>query len=158
MTHHSGAQWLVSRSRRLPALPRPLALRTGDTEPHVYPAPLGTSVAALEVTSFKIGAAQSGAYYPKVILRETSGLSDARLTSLDFQAPGGEVNRISRYADRRLHSLIRWYRQAGAGTWRRYPVYCREVDSPSPIVELQLTVRFTDRQGRPGVVTATATP
>ena len=74
---------------------------------NVDSAPLGTSVAALEVTSFEIGAAQSGAYYPKVILRETSGLSDARLTSLDFQAPGGEVNRISRHAEQAAQSPIR---------------------------------------------------
>jgi hypothetical protein len=115
----------------------------------------GTSVAVLEIVSFQVGdhdrSGQWYFYYPELTLRETSGLSAARLTSITFREPPGFSGGTTYQGFGCLTDPV-----VPAGqTWdtsRVYP-YCRDVDSSVPITSLEVTVVFTDSQGRPGMVT-----
>lgn len=125
----------------------------------VAPVPPGASVATLAVSSFEVsfaGLSNSTYWYrPTMVLAETSGRSAARLQSISFSMPnGGAINIVGQGC---LYTQL-----VSAGqSWNLDNVYfyCLDLDSRADISGLQVrvSVRFLDDEGRPGAVDGTAT-
>lgn len=132
------------------------------------PAPTGSSVATLAVSSFEVtfDTYFNGRYWYRaaMVLTETSGKSAATLQSISFSIPDGDTFSVAapEIPNGQGCFLSSPSKAVPAGqTWNLNSVYyyCLDIDSHSDItgVPLTVTVSFIDEDGRPGTVKGTAT-
>lgn len=120
----------------------------------VVPKPTGPA-AALEITRFALGApvVHDGwyTYSPELGLKETTGIGGAEVTAVVYTEPNGNRTLVG------TTCLNAPAVQAG-GTWSSTSVYlyCRDVDSQSPIGSLAVEVHYVDTAGNAKTVSGSA--